>query len=160
MTHKNRGRITVALGGAWRIYTTRIPATGRAIGTVVSNGETGALVYIERTGIYVRCNAGELSSLPQSKVVAAVTKARATHGGAGRGQGLKAADGAIGLMRKNISIDQTSVDALRAFGNGDLSLGVRLAASHLKSSKNLLPELPNSIHQTWSSAPMTTLENG
>jgi hypothetical protein len=81
MTHKNRGRITVALGGAWRIYTTRIPATGRAIGTVVSNGETGALVYIERTGIYVRCNAGEVSSLPQSKVVAAVTKARATHGG-------------------------------------------------------------------------------
>lgn len=57
-----------------------------------------------------------------------------THGGPGRGQGLKAADGATNLKRTNISIDPDSADALRAFGDGDLSLGIRRAAAHIKKS--------------------------
>lgn len=50
------------------------------------------------------------------------------HGGPGRGQGLKAADGATGLKRRNISIDDARRDILRALGDGDLSLGIRRAA--------------------------------
>jgi hypothetical protein len=48
------------------------------------------------------------------------------HGGPGR---KAAADGAVGLMRKNITIDQQSVDALKVLGDGDLSLGIRRAAA-------------------------------
>lgn len=50
------------------------------------------------------------------------------HGGAGRGQGLKAADGATGLKRINITINQEHMAILRDFGDGDLSLGIRRAA--------------------------------
>jgi len=53
-------------------------------------------------------------------------------GGPGRGQGIRAADGATGLKRTNITIDPASADALRAFGDGDLSLGIRRAAAHIK----------------------------
>ena len=51
-----------------------------------------------------------------------------THGGPGRGQGLKAADGATGLKRINITINQEHMAILRDFGDGKLSLGIRRAA--------------------------------
>lgn len=138
MNHDNRGRLTVDLGGNWRFYANQLPATGKVLGLVTKDGMTGALVYIERTGVYVRLNAGASVALPQAKVQAAIDVARAgSHGGPGRGQGLKAADGATGLERKNISIDPASADILRAFGDGDLSLGIRRAAAHLKSSGTL-----------------------
>lgn len=135
MTHNNRGRLTVALGGAWRIYSNTIPAGSRALGTITRDiGDTGALVQIEATGIYVQVNAGAVRTLPQAKIAAAVEAARAgAHGGPGRGQGLKAVDGATGLKRRNISIDDASADALRQFGDGDLSLGIRRAAAHIKA---------------------------
>lgn len=127
--------ITVALGGNWRLYTNTIPANSRAIGTVTRDGfETGALVLIEATGKYVQINASSLRSIDQRKVLAALAEVRTGAGGPGRGQGLKAADGATGLKRTNISIDQASADILRSFGDGDLSLGIRRAAAHLKSS--------------------------
>lgn len=138
MNHDNRGRLTVDLGGNWRLYATHLPATGKALGLVTNAGMTGALVFIERTCIYVRVNVGAAVSLPQAKVQAAIDAARAgSHGGPGRGQGLKAADGAIGLERKNITIDPARAEILRAFGDGDLSLGIRRAADHLKSSTAL-----------------------
>lgn len=59
----------------------------------------------------------------------AKTKPIATHGGPRR----KATDGATGLKRTNITIDPASADVLRAFGGGDLSLGIRRAAAHIKS---------------------------
>lgn len=55
------------------------------------------------------------------------------HGGARKGSGVKPADGATGLRRANITIDAASAETLRAFGDGDLSLGIRLAAAHIKS---------------------------
>ena len=59
MTHANRGRLAVDLGGNWRIYTNTLPAGATSIGTVTRNGfETGALVRIESTGLYVQVNAG------------------------------------------------------------------------------------------------------
>lgn len=129
--------ITVALGGNWRLYTNTIPANSRAIGTITRKGyDTGALVLIEGSGIYVQANAGEIRSLPQAKVAAALAEVRTGAGGPGRGQGLKAADGATGLKRTNISIDPASADYYRTvWGSGDLSLGLRLCATaHLKSS--------------------------
>ena len=75
MNHDNRGRLTVDLGGNWRLYATHLPATGKALGLVTNCGMTGALVFIERTGIYVRVNVGAAVSLPQIKVQAAIASA-------------------------------------------------------------------------------------
>ena len=134
MTHNNRGRITVALGGAWRLYSNTIPSGSRALGTITRDiGDTGALVQIEATGLYVQVNAGSVRTLPQSKVAAALAEVRTGQGGPGRGQGIKASDGATGLKRRNISIDDASADTLRQFGDGDLSLGIRCAAAHIKA---------------------------
>lgn len=53
-------------------------------------------------------------------------------GGPGRGQGRKPADGATGLKRRNISLDDARADVLRAFGGGDLSVGIRRAADAVR----------------------------
>lgn len=50
-----------------------------------------------------------------------------TRGGAGRGQGRKAADGKSG-DRLNVNLDAESAAILRSYGDGNLSLGVRRAA--------------------------------
>lgn len=79
MTHTNRGRITVILGGDWRVYTQTLPAGSEAIG-VVSRGEgagsTGALVHLIDDGVLVQVNAGRVRPLDQRKVHAAVQAAR------------------------------------------------------------------------------------
>ncbi len=51
-------------------------------------------------------------------------------GGAGRGQGRKPADGKRG-SRRNVVLDDASADTLRELGDGDLSLGIRMAAARL-----------------------------
>ena len=51
-----------------------------------------------------------------------------TRGGARKGAGRRPKDGAIGLKRVLITIDQSSVLTLRTLGGGDLSLGIRRAA--------------------------------
>lgn len=56
-----------------------------------------------------------------------------SHGGAGRGQGRKAADGVGAVERKNVTLDAESIETLRAYGDGDLSLGIRRAAVLVKS---------------------------
>lgn len=137
MTHNQRGRLTVTLGGNWRIWSNTIPAGSRALGTVSRDGsfsDSGVLVQILATGLYAQINAGVLRTLPQAKVASAIDAARSgAHGGPGRGQGAKAVDGATGIKRRNISIDDASADTLRQFGDGDLSLGIRRAAAHIKA---------------------------
>ena len=54
-------------------------------------------------------------------------------GGAGRGQGRKPADGVGAVERKNVTLDAESIETLRAYGEGDLSLGIRRAAGLVKS---------------------------
>lgn len=77
MTHKNRGRLTVDLNGKWQLYANILPQSAVALGTVTTQrGEIGALIYIERTGIYARLNAGTVVALPQAKVQAAIDAAR------------------------------------------------------------------------------------
>lgn len=131
----NRARLSVDLGGKWRLYTSTIPAGSRALGTIKRGVETGALVLIEASGQYVQVNAGAIRSLDQRKVAAAVEAARSgSRGGPGRGQGLKADDGAANLTRKQVMLDADTVTALTALGDGNLSLGIRRAAAHIKSS--------------------------
>ena len=64
IAHTNRGRLTVEVGGKWRLYTNAIPKDAEAIG-VVSRGElgdTGALLKLS-SGSYVQANAGVLRNL-------------------------------------------------------------------------------------------------
>ncbi len=62
----------INLNGKWRLYSRRIPAHSRAIGTVTRDGcDTGALVLMA-TGLYVQANAGVIRSLPQALVAAAL----------------------------------------------------------------------------------------
>jgi hypothetical protein len=73
MTHINRGRLTVSVGGNWRLYTNTLPVGSCAIGTVTRDDcDTGALVLIDATGLYVQVNAGAIRNLPQRKIVAAL----------------------------------------------------------------------------------------
>lgn len=125
--HLNRGRLTVSLGGNWRLYTNTAPAGCTMLGTVTrGEAETGALVQTE-AGIYSMLNARVYKSLDQRKIVAAIAEARAgSHGGPGRGQGLKAADGATALKRVNITID-AECDAIAHRAGKDRSLGIREA---------------------------------
>lgn len=134
MTHNQRGRLTVDLGGNWRRYANIIPPGSKCIGTVrTTNGETGALIFTG-SGIYARLNAGTIVSLPQGKVQTAVDAARAgSQGGAGRGQGITAADGATGLKRVNVSLSEENIVSLRRLGEGNLSLGIRRADARIKT---------------------------
>lgn len=73
MNHSNRGRLTVQIDGHWRLYTEVIPEGGRVLGTVTRNVlDTGALVLIEATGLYVQVNVGVIRTLNQRKVHAAL----------------------------------------------------------------------------------------
>lgn len=72
MTHSNRGRLTVQVGGPWKLYTLTLPQDATPVG-IVSRGEvdTGALVRMP-TGIYVQVNQSAIRSLDQGKVMAAI----------------------------------------------------------------------------------------
>ena len=74
MTHFNRGRLAVVIGGNWRLYTRR-PDGWEMIGTVQRGMEIGALAK-SAIGIYAQINAGAIQSLPQNKVIAAIADAR------------------------------------------------------------------------------------
>jgi len=69
--HTNRGRLTIDPAGAWRLCTNTLPADCTPLGTITRNGtDTGALVLMSKTGIYVQVNAGIIKTLPQAKVAA------------------------------------------------------------------------------------------
>jgi len=122
--------ITVHLGAPWRHFTAFVPAYGSVLGTVTRDGiDTGALVRVDATGLYVQVSAGALRALPQAETAAAIAAARGGKiGGAGRGQGRKPADGKRG-ERFNVTLDADSVEILRGYGGGELSRGIRLAAT-------------------------------
>ena len=122
--------ITVQLGAPWRHFSNVVPAYAAVLGTVTRDGiDSGALVRVEATGIYCQMNAGALRSLPQDETAAAIAAARqGQHGGAGLGQGRKPRDGKRG-ERYNVTLDADSVEILRGYGDGELSRGIRLAAT-------------------------------
>ena len=121
MTHNNRGRLVVDTNGNWRLYTNTIPANSTALGTVTRDeGDTGALVRIEATGVYVQVNAGAARSLDGRKVAAAL-------GTAGRPAEM------AGGKRRNIYLDAASREKAERIGNGNVSEGIRIALDSCKS---------------------------
>lgn len=73
MTHNNRGRITVCLGGPWRLYTHPL-AGWEMLGTVQRGMDIGALGR-SPAGVHVQINAGSVKALDQRKVQAAIERA-------------------------------------------------------------------------------------
>lgn len=125
----SRSRITVDTSGSWRLYwgNNPLPAGTAALGTVTVGHETGALL-VTPAG-YAVGNARALRQLDPRKTRAAIL----TAGGEPPAlpTGPKPADGASGVIRKNVTLDQPSIDKLRTLGDGDLSLGIRRAAAKL-----------------------------
>lgn len=126
----NRARLEVTLGVGWRPYQTIPPRGMTMLGTVTRGiGDTGALALVEATQQLVQLNAGAIRTLDQRKARAALEAARAgKRGGAGLGGGRRAEDGAAGLRRRTVLLDDATVERLRALGDGELSLGIRRAA--------------------------------
>jgi archaeosine-15-forming tRNA-guanine transglycosylase len=60
-------------------------------------------------------------------------KTKSTHGGSGRDAGRTSADGRTGKARC-VKIDAESLATLKAYGDGELSLGVRRAADLVRAS--------------------------
>ena len=121
MTPKDRGRLTVDPVGRWQLYTNTIPEGATPLGTVTrETGETGALVRIERTGIYLQVNAGVTRSLDGRKVAAAL-------GLTGRPSEM------TGGKRVNVYLDAASIDAASRIGEGNVSAGIRRAVDAWKT---------------------------
>lgn len=72
MTGLNRGRYTIQINGPWRLYTGICPTGWQMLGTVQRGPEIGALGK-SPAGIYAQINAGEVRSLDQRKVCAALS---------------------------------------------------------------------------------------
>ena len=115
MTHTNRGRLAVDTNGNWRLYTNAIPANSTPLGTVTRDeSDTGALVRIEATSLYVQVNAGAIRSLDGRKVAAAL-------GTAGRPSEMS------GGKKVNTYLDAESIAIATRLGNGNVSEGIRKA---------------------------------
>jgi hypothetical protein len=120
MTHSNRGRLTVDANGNWRLYTNAIPANSTPLGTVTRDiGDTGALVRMDKTGVYVQVNAGTIRSLDGRKVAAAL-------GITGRPAEMD------GGKRTNIYLDADGRATAERIGNGNISDGIRIALAMAK----------------------------
>lgn len=120
MTHSNRGRLVVDTNGNWRLYTNTIPANSTPLGTVTRDeSDTGALVRMDKTGVYVQVNAGTIRSLDGRKVAAAL-------GTAGRPAEMS------GGKRRNIYMDDESAAIAEKLGNGNISDGIRIALAMAK----------------------------
>lgn len=115
MSHTNRGRLTVGINGNWQLYTNTIPANSTPLGTVTRDeSDTGALVRIDATGVYVQVNAGVIHSLDGRKITAAL-------GAAGRPSEM------VGGKKVNTYLDAESIAIASRLGNGNVSEGIRKA---------------------------------
>jgi len=131
MNHSNRGRITVDANGNWRLYTNTIPANSTPLGTVTRDEtDTGALVRIEATGIYVQVNAGAIRSLDGRKVAAAL-------GTAGRPSEM------TGGKKVNTYLDAESIAIATRLGNGNVSEGIRKALKQANNPLNTADPAPD-----------------
>ncbi|AOU96802.1 hypothetical protein BI364_01180 [Acidihalobacter yilgarnensis] len=143
MTHSNHECLTADQHGEWRLCTTTIPAESTPIGTV-SRGEddcnTGALVLINATGTYVQVNSGEIHSLDQNKIIAALA-ASGSDGDLSE----------IALKRVNVMLDAESLRIAAHLGGGNVSAGIRVAlrGNHSWSFEKEVHALPvvEPVHQ-------------
>jgi hypothetical protein len=60
---------------------------------------------------------------------------KTTHGGKRANAGHKAKDGATGLKRVNVSLDEPTVSKAKSIGDGEMSLGIRRAVKDYKLAK-------------------------
>jgi len=112
--------------GKWKLYTTTIPAAGKPLGTIRRDvGDTGALVLIENTGVYVQVNAGVIRSLPQREVKQIL--GQKICGGRPR-------FGDEPMKKMTVMLDQETIAAARELGCGNLSAGLRQAVQRLNKS--------------------------
>lgn len=114
MSHDNRDRLTVDPDGDWRQYAKIIPHNYTPLGTVTRDGQTGALVRIETTGVYVQLNGAGIRNLPGRKIAAAL-------GLVGRPAEM------AGGRRVNVYLDAESLKIAADLGNGNVSEGIRTA---------------------------------
>jgi len=122
MTHNNRGRLTVDVNGNWRLYTNTLPENATPLGTVTRDvGDTGALVRMDKTGVYAQINAGAIRNLDGRKVAAAL-------GITGRPEEMD------GGKRVNVYLDAASLERARDIGNGNISEGIRIALAMAKDN--------------------------
>lgn len=70
----NRGRLTILMGGPWRLYTNNCPPGWIMLGTIQRGMEIGALAK-SAAGVYAQINAGTVRSLDQRKVQATINAA-------------------------------------------------------------------------------------
>ncbi len=113
----NRARLTVALGGGWRLYQASCPPGMTMLGTITRGaGDTGALAVVERTQQLVQLGAGGMRTLDQRKAWAALEEAR--------GRGGRPAEMAGG-RRVNVYLDSASLARAAELGNGNVSEGIR-----------------------------------
>ena len=73
MSRERRSRLSVQVPGVPSLYSNAIPGNWEIIGTVTTVNGTGALVRNNKTGVYCQANAGVIKSLPQNKIIAALT---------------------------------------------------------------------------------------
>ncbi len=73
--------------------------------------------------------------LDRAEVEIALKAARSgKRGGVGRGGGRHTEDGVNAPIRKQIMLNQSSLDTLTEYGEGNLSLGIRAAARLIEMS--------------------------
>lgn len=115
IAHTNRGRLTVEVGGKWRLYTNTIPEGAEAIGVVTRGdlGDMGALVKLS-SGNYVQANGNVLRNLDGRKVASALGTA---------GRPAEMTEG----KRVNVYLDSASLESAKKLGNGNVSEGIRKA---------------------------------
>ncbi len=115
----NRSRLTVALGGGWRLYQAACPPGMTMLGTITrGTSDTGALAVVERTQQLVQLGAGGMRTLDQRKAQAALEEAR--------GRGGRPAEMAGG-RRVNVYLDSASLTRAAELGDGNVSEGIRRA---------------------------------
>lgn len=108
-------KVTVDTAGNWKLYTNTLPANSTPLGTVTRDDfDTGALVRIDATGVYVQVNAGAIRSLDGRTIAAAI-------GTAGRPSEME------GGKRVNVYLDAESLAIASKLGNGNVSDGIRKA---------------------------------
>lgn len=108
-------KVTVDTAGNWKLYTNTLPANSTPLGTVTRDDfDTGALVRIDATGVYVQVNAGAIRSLDGRTIAAAL-------GTAGRPSEME------GGKRVNVYLDAESLAIASKLGNGNVSEGIRKA---------------------------------
>lgn len=130
-------KMLIDLQGNYKTYTKILPVGATVIGTVSTDGQDpGALVQFADTGKYAQVNQNHVRDIDQTLAAIAHCEAmtRPAYVKNNRPIGRPALNLADPMRPRVINLNQTTVDILKAIGNGNLSAGVRIAADMVKPS--------------------------